>query len=114
MDGLELDPGGIGKGYAIDQMVHVLKEAGITSALLSGGGSSIYGLGSPPGGDGWKVQIKNPKSPGKIVEELELRDESMSTSGNYEKFFYAGARCTVTSSIRARAIRRPGFYLRRW
>ena len=92
VDGLELDPGGIGKGYAIDQMVRVLKEAGINSALLSAGGSSIYGLGAPPDSDGWKVQIKNPRSPSKIVEELFLRDESMSTSGNYEKFFYAGGK----------------------
>ena len=41
-------PGGIGKGYAVDRMVEVLKRKGITIALVSASGSSIYGLGAPP------------------------------------------------------------------
>lgn len=90
--GVELDPGGIGKGYAVDRMAASLRQAGIRSALISGGGSSIYGMGSPPGAEGWKVTIKDPKAPSRSIEELVLRDESMSTSGNYEKFFYAGGR----------------------
>jgi len=92
VDGVVIDPGGIGKGYAVDRMVSVLKKAGIGSALISGGGSSIYGLGAPPGKPGWKVTVKDPKSPAKTIEEVLLRDESMSTSGNYEKFFYAGGK----------------------
>jgi thiamine biosynthesis lipoprotein len=46
--GVELDPGGIGKGYAVDRMVEKLREQGIESALISAGSSSIYGLGRPP------------------------------------------------------------------
>ena len=88
--GMEIDPGGIGKGYAIDRMVRVLETAGIRSALISGGGSSIFGLGVPPGMEGWKVKIRDPKSPGKTIEEVLLNNESMSTSGNYVKFFHAG------------------------
>ena len=87
--GMEIDPGGIGKGYAVDRMADVLRSAGVGSALISGGGSSIYALGSPPGKNGWDVQIKDPKSPSRTIEELVLRDLSMSTSGNYEKFFVA-------------------------
>lgn len=87
--GVELDPGGIGKGYAVDRMAELLRENGIRSALVSGGGSSIYAIGAPPGEKGWKVEIKNPKDPSKSAEVLLLKDESMSTSGNYEKFFYA-------------------------
>jgi thiamine biosynthesis lipoprotein len=87
--GIELDPGGIGKGYAVDRMIEVLKQFGIHTALVSASGSSIYGLGAPPGEKGWRVQIRDPKDANKSVAEVYLKDESMSTSGNYEKFFHA-------------------------
>jgi len=88
--GMEIDPGGIGKGYAVDRMADVLKENGIRSALISGGGSSIYAIGNPPQEpQGWKVNIKNPKNTSKSVASVFLKNESMSTSGNYEKFFFA-------------------------
>ena len=87
--GIELDPGGIGKGYAVDRMVDVLLRDGIESALVSASGSSIYALGAPPGADGWKVRIRDPKDESKTVTEVTLKNESMSTSGNYEKFFVA-------------------------
>jgi len=90
--GAELDPGGIGKGYAVDRMVEVLKQYGIQTALVSASGSSIYGLGAPPGEKGWKVEIRDPKNEKKSVVEVYLKDESMSTSGNYEKFFRAEGR----------------------
>jgi len=88
--GVEIDPGGIGKGYAVDRIISVLKDNGIRSALVTAGGSSIYALGSPDGGsDGWPVKIRDPKNPDKTVADLQLKDESMSTSGSYEKFFEA-------------------------
>jgi len=87
--GIELDPGGIGKGYAVDRMIEVMKQYGIRTALVSASGSSIYGLGAPPGEKGWRVQIRDPKDENKNVAEVLLKDESMSTSGNYEKFFRA-------------------------
>ncbi len=88
-EGIELDPGGIGKGYAVDHAVSVLRASGVVSALISAGGSSIYGLGMPPGEKGWKVKIRDPKNSAKTVEEIRLCDASLSTSGNYEKFFRA-------------------------
>jgi thiamine biosynthesis lipoprotein len=88
-DGVELDPGGIGKGYAVDRMVDVLRKDGIDSALVSASGSSIYALGAPPGEAGWKIRIRDPKNEEKTVTEVTLKNESMSTSGNYEKFFLA-------------------------
>ena len=87
--GVEMDPGGIGKGYAVDRMVDILKQNGIRAALVSAAGSSIYALGAPPGEPGWKVSIKDPKDTRRSVETVTLKDESMSTSGNYEKFFLA-------------------------
>jgi thiamine biosynthesis lipoprotein len=90
--GVEIDPGGIGKGYAVDRMVDILRQRGIRSAMVSGGGSSIYGLGAPPGESGWPVKIRHPRNPKESVAELVLHDLSMSTSGTYEKFFYAGGK----------------------
>jgi len=88
--GVELDPGGIGKGYAVDRMIDVLKAKGITIALVSGGGSSIYGLGAPPNEPrGWLIKIRDPKNERKSVAEVYLKDDSLSTSGSYEKFFVA-------------------------
>ena len=84
--GIELDPGGIGKGYAVDRIAQILKDDGVQQALISGGGSSIYAIGAPPHEKGWKLDIKNPKSPEQSIETVFLKDESMSTSGNYEKF----------------------------
>jgi FAD:protein FMN transferase len=90
--GVEIDPGGIGKGYAVDRIAMILKENKIQRALVSGGGSSIYAIGTPPHEKGWKIEIKNPKDPEQSIESVYLKDESMSTSGNYEKFFYAEGR----------------------
>jgi thiamine biosynthesis lipoprotein len=87
--GVEIDPGGVGKGYAVDKMVEVLKKDGIRTALVSGGGSSIYGLGAPPDEPGWKIEIKNPYNEFEHVAEVTLKDMSLSTSGSYEKFFVA-------------------------
>jgi thiamine biosynthesis lipoprotein len=89
---MELDPGGVGKGYAVDRIVAVLKEYGLSSALVTAGGSSIYALGAPPGEPGWKVKLRNPRKPAETMEEMTLHDLSMSTSGNYEKFFRASGR----------------------
>jgi thiamine biosynthesis lipoprotein len=90
--GIELDPGGIGKGYAVDRMVEVLRKNGITIGLVSASGSSFYAMGKPPGEDGWHIEIKDPRDQSKSVEEVVLKDESMSTSGSYEKFFKADGR----------------------
>jgi thiamine biosynthesis lipoprotein len=90
--GVELDPGGIGKGYAVDRMVEVLKESGVEIALVSAAGSSIYGLGAPPDEpQGWRVVIRSPKD-AKQPAVVFLKNESLSTSGSYEKFFWAGGR----------------------
>jgi FAD:protein FMN transferase len=91
--GMELDPGGIGKGYAVDRMAAILKQRGVTSALISAGTSSIYAIGAPPGEvRGWKVSVRHPKDARRTVQDFYLKDESMSTSGNYEKFFMAGGK----------------------
>ena len=92
-EGVELDPGGIGKGYAVDRMVETLKRRGIENALVTGAGSTIHGMGAPPTQPkGWRVDVRDPRSPRKSAAEVFLKDMSMSTSGGYEKFFYADGR----------------------
>jgi thiamine biosynthesis lipoprotein len=85
--GLELDPGGIGKGYAVDRVVQLLRSAGVTAAMVGTGSSSIYGIGTPPGKAGWPIQVMDPKARTRTLATVFLRDQSLSTSGNYEKFF---------------------------
>ncbi len=90
VQGMELDPGGIGKGYAVDRMVDLLREAGLETAFITAAGSSIYALGAPPSDPrGWYVRVRHPKSDALTVAELYLKDQSLSTSGAYEKFFVA-------------------------
>ncbi|MGA2269096.1 MAG: FAD:protein FMN transferase [Bryobacteraceae bacterium] len=91
--GVELDPGGIGKGYAVDRMAGVLRQKGVHMALVAASDSSIYGMGAPPSEPkGWRVNIKDPRRPSQAAAEVFLKDMSISTSGSYEKFFRAEGR----------------------
>ena len=90
--GIELDLGGIGKGYAVDCVAGVLREAGVTAALISSGSSSIYAIGAPPGKAGWLVRVSDPLDRTHILSTISLKDQSLSTSGSYEKFFKLNGR----------------------
>jgi FAD:protein FMN transferase len=87
--GVELDLGGIAKGYAVDRAVAVLKERGIAAALVSAGGSTIYGLGAPPGASAWDVTIQDPAGSRKSVLTIRLKDRALSVAGRSEKSFEA-------------------------
>src|SRR6266699_653221 len=60
-EGVELDLGGIAKGYAVDKAAQVLRNSGVTSALITSG-SSIYAIGAPPNQSGWKIDVTDPTS----------------------------------------------------
>jgi FAD:protein FMN transferase len=86
-EGVELDLGGIAKGYAVDRVVKLLKAHGIERALISSGGSTIYGLGSPPDSSGWEIEIQDPIDHRKVATKISLNNRAISVSGSSEKFF---------------------------
>ena len=60
-DGVRIDLGGIGKGYALDRMVELLRDWSIDSALVHGGQSSVVAIGSPPDRDAWPIRLGDPE-----------------------------------------------------
>lgn len=74
------DFGGFGKGFALDRACHVLRTAGVSSALLSAGESSIAAVGAHPLGGAWPFAIPDPIVPGRTLIEVEIQDEALSIS----------------------------------
>jgi len=75
---VQIDLGGIGKGYALDRAADVLHTRGISRALLDAGGSTIVAMGAPPGESGWLVHLRDPSN--KVDPHVMLSGESVSTS----------------------------------
>ena len=85
--GMEVDLGGIAKGYAADRAVALLEEAGVTSALLNLGTSTISLVGAKPDGSPWRVAVRDPADENGALCVVELEDCALSTSGGYERYF---------------------------
>ena len=90
-EGVMLDLGAIGKGYAIERAAELLREAGVTSALLHGGTSTVQAIGHPPNSDSWKTAIEQPGQKG-LLATVPLKDESLSVSAVWGKSFEAGGK----------------------
>lgn len=86
-EGVELDLGGVAKGYAVDRACLILKRNNIGRALISAGGSTIYALGAPPESEAWDIQIQDPLDARKVALTVKLKDQALSVSGSAEKFF---------------------------
>ena len=89
-DGMALDLGGIAKGYAVDRVVSLLREYRIESALVSAGGSTVFGLGTPPGKTAWKIKVRDPafpRDPQRSALTVALENRCLSISGSYENSF---------------------------
>jgi len=89
--GVMLDLGAIGKGYAVGVAAEVLREAGVTSGLIHGGTSSIFAIGCPPEAEAWKVAIERPpetpEASPTLLAVVPLRDEALSVSAVWGKSF---------------------------
>lgn len=86
--GMRIDLGGIAKGYAVDRGIEILKQRGLTHAMVNAGGDTrVSGdrFGKP-----WVIGIRHPDRKDEIVLRLPLVDAAFSTSGDYERFFDEG------------------------
>jgi thiamine biosynthesis lipoprotein len=87
-EGIELNLGAIGKGYALDREAAELCAAGVNDFLLHGGQSSVLARGSHAGtGAGWIVGLGDPLRPDRRLAEIRLRDRALATSGASHQFF---------------------------
>ncbi len=75
---VQIDLGAIGKGFAVDRAVEMLRSYGISRALVNAGGSTIYAMGSPPGQSGWVVHLRDPSH--EIDPRVMMFENSVSTS----------------------------------
>ncbi len=84
--GLRIDLGGIGKGYALDLAADEVRRAGVGRAYLELGGQ-IRLVGEEGAGEGWRLGIRHPRQPDRIVAILSVEGGSIATSGDYERYF---------------------------
>lgn len=95
-EGVMLDLGAVGKGYAIEQAAAILRDAGVLNAILHGGTSTVFGLGTAPEGKPWNIAVEYPPSqdetPGELLAAVPLNDEALSVSAVWGKSFQTGER----------------------
>lgn len=84
-EGMSVDLGSVGKGRAGDCIIEILRENGVTSAMLDLGGN-VQLLGAKPDGSLWRVGVRDPFGTG-TFGILSLKDKAVITSGGYERFF---------------------------
>ena len=84
--GVEIHPGAVGKGFALDRALEILREAGVENALIHGGTSTVCGLGTGPDGNGWPISLPDPPPasgagwPENGAPRIHLRDSTLSVS----------------------------------
>ncbi len=84
--GMRVNLGGIGKGYAVDRAVDILRRSGLRDFMIQAGGD-MY-VGGRRGDRPWRLGIRDPRGPAdRIFAALDLADATFSTSGDYERFF---------------------------
>jgi thiamine biosynthesis lipoprotein len=108
--GAALDLGGIAKGYGVDRAATVLREHGIHRGLVNVGGD-LMALGDGPGGDPWRIGVRDPAHPSGIVTTLEMVDAAVATSGDYLRYLeHDGRRYAHILDVRTREPARGGLH----
>ena len=87
---MKIDLGGIAQGFAADRVALIMKKYNVRSAVINIAGE-VRVIGRSPQGRQWRVGIRNPRAEG-VIETVNMEDASLSTSGDYEKFFILGGR----------------------
>ena len=91
-DGAQLDLGGIAKGYAAGRVRTILREAGVTSAIISLGGN-VAAVGKKPDGSAWTVGLQDPDRPEAYFGTVSIEDACVVTSGAYQRYFEENGVC---------------------
>ena len=81
-----VDFGALAKGYTSDAVMEIMREQGVTSAVVSLGGN-VQTLGTKPDGSKWSVGIQDPFDSNQLLGVLKIADRAVITSGNYERYF---------------------------
>ena len=90
--GVQLDFGGIAKGYAVDRAAEALREHGVHQGMVNAGGD-LRLLGRHPDGNPWVVGVQHPLTPARLLLALSLDGGAVATSGNYMRYrVYNGRR----------------------
>ena len=85
-DGVQIDLGGIAKGYTSSRIMDIYKEKGVTSGLVNLGGNAQV-FGTKPDDSLWRVAVQSPDSEDEYLGVLETKDKAIITSGGYERYF---------------------------
>lgn len=85
-ESFSLDLGGIGKGFASDSVINILRGCGVSSAIVSLGGN-VQALGQRPDGEAWSVGITDPDDKSRLLGKVKVSDKAVITSGGYQRFF---------------------------
>lgn len=89
--GMQIDLGGIAKGYAVESMCDLLRRRGVRSALVNFGGA-VGAVGKRADGRKWVIGIRHPRTEGELAGEIEIEDAYVSSSGDYERYFLRDGR----------------------
>ncbi|TET64819.1 FAD:protein FMN transferase [Candidatus Aerophobetes bacterium] len=84
--GMQIDLGGIAKGWAVDKAIQALKKRGVRAALVNAGGD-LYALGRRGLWKKWELGIQHPRDQEKILTTIEVSDKGVATSGDYRRYF---------------------------
>lgn len=85
-DGVQIDLGGIAKGYTSSRIMDIYEEKCVTSGLVNLGGNAQV-FGTKPDGSLWRVAVQSPDSEDEYLGVLETKDKAIITSGGYERYF---------------------------
>jgi thiamine biosynthesis lipoprotein len=80
-EGVCVDLGGVGKGYAVDQMVTILRDWSIETGLVHCGQSTAFALGRPADAEGWPIAIRDPREPDQTLGIVRISAAALSGSG---------------------------------
>lgn len=83
--GAALDLGAVAKGYAVDRACEVLKENGVTAAMVWAGGD-LRVFGSKPDASLWKIAVRHPRDPEEFISVVSIAEGAVATSGDYERY----------------------------